>query len=103
MTFAMQQFLLSTLLSFAGLAAALSVAAAAGVLFFRSRERRAPLAYGGLAAVYCLLAAGNLLRQQDGLACALPDGRALALQALLFALMLWFLRDLMRRLRQISA
>ena len=75
----MTHFVLSTLLSFAGVAAALAVLLAAGALVKLGGNRAPPLLCMAVSAAYGASQLAVLARQQSGLACALAPGRTVLL------------------------
>lgn len=99
----MTHFLLSTLLSFAGVAAALAVLLAAGALARLGGGRAPALLCMAVSAAYGASQLAVLARQQSGLACALAPGRTLLLHGTLLAVHLVLLGGLLRRLRQIAS
>ena len=99
----MTHFVLSTLLSFAGVAAALAVLLAAGALVKLGGNRAPPLLCMAVSAVYGASQLAVLARQQSGLACARAPGRAVLLHGALLAVHLVLLGGLLRRLRQIAS
>ena len=98
----MTRFLLSTLLSVAGVAAALAVRLAAGALVKLGGRRVPPLLCMAVSAAYGASQLIALARQQSGLACALVPGRTMLLHGALLAVHLGLLGGLLRRLRQIA-
>ena len=99
----MTHFVLSTLLSFAGVAAALAVLLAAGALVKLGGNRATPLLCMAVSAAYGASQLAVLARQQSGLACALAPGRTVLLHGALLAVHLVLLGGLLRRLRQIAS
>ena len=90
-------FILSTLLFFCGLAAALSVLAVSLVLVVRSARSLFPLLYLALSLFYSASLVYALARQGPGVACAQASGGQLALYGALLVLHLLFLFDLLKR------
>ena len=90
-------FLLSTLLFFCGLAAALSVLAINLVLVLRSARDLAALLYLAVSLFYSASLVYVLARQGTGVACAQASGTQLALYGALLLLHLFFLSDSLRK------
>lgn len=92
----MSYFVLSTLLSFAGLAAALLVLTACILLLWKTKERLTPLLYLASSSFFGFTVISSLIRQKSGIACAMPTDRMLLLYGGLILLHLYFLFDLMK-------
>lgn len=93
-------FILSTLLFFCGLAAALSVLVVSLVLVARGAQDLAALAYLSVSLFFGASLVYALARQGTGVACAQASGGQLALYGALLILHLLFLLDLLRKAKK---
>ena len=95
------QLVVSTVLTFAGLAAALLVLGVNLYALFRgTRPRWTPMLYGGVSILYGWSLLTAFLRQHSGLTCAMTPEKTLLLYGGLLLLHLYFLWDSIRTLRR---
>ena len=97
----MQHFLLSTILSFAGLGAAIALFIASLLLLLKKagKSRYLSLLYLGISGFYGYSLTVNLIRQSSGIRCAMAPLQTLVVYGGLLALHLYFLWDTLRLLK----
>ncbi len=97
----MEQFLLSTVLSFAGLGAAAAVFGTGIYLLIKStgKVRIMAISYLAISAFYGYSLAINLIRQSSGIRCAMAPLQTLVIYGGLLLLHLYFLWDIIKEIK----
>lgn len=94
------EFILSTVLLFAGLAAAVAIIGVNSLIISSSPKRAKPTIYIAVAAVYSAVLIFTLIKQSGGIACTIPSAKDLILYAVMLALELFFLYDSLVKYRE---